>query len=160
MKNKLHSTEGIIRILRQADGGQTVETVCREHNISEATFYRWRKKYSDMDLSDARRLKELAKENAELKKMLAESMLEHRVLKEVNSKKWQALRKSGKPSSMWYSSVCARSVGPVGILACIALRSATAQAAYAPSTATPSADHRSILVVSPVWLSADSSIAR
>ena len=40
MKNKLHSTEGIIRILRQADGGQTVETVCREHNISEATFYR------------------------------------------------------------------------------------------------------------------------
>ena len=64
MKNKLHSTEGIIRILRQADGGQTVETVCREHNISEATFYRWRKKYSDMDLSDARRLKELEKENA------------------------------------------------------------------------------------------------
>ena len=66
MKNKLHSTEEIIRILRQADGGQTVETVFREHNISEATFYRWRKKYGDMDLSDARRLKELEKENAEL----------------------------------------------------------------------------------------------
>ena len=88
MKNKLHSTEEIIRILRQADGGQTVETVFREHNISEATFYRWRKKYGDMDLSDARRLEELEKENAELKKMLAESMLENRVLKEVNSKKW------------------------------------------------------------------------
>ena len=88
MKNKLHSTEEIIRILGHADGGQTVESVCREHNISEATFYRWRKKYGDMDLADARRLKELEKENAELKKMLAESMLENRVLKEVNSKKW------------------------------------------------------------------------
>jgi putative transposase len=86
MKNKLHSTEEIIRILRQADGGQTVETVCREHNISEATFYRWRKKYGDMDIADARRLKELEKENAKLKKMLAGSMLENRVLKEVNSK--------------------------------------------------------------------------
>lgn len=88
MKNKLHSTEEIIGILRQADSGRTVESVCREHNISEASFHRWRKKYGDMDLADAKRLKELKKENAELKKMLAESMLENRVLKEVNSKKW------------------------------------------------------------------------
>ena len=88
MKGKPHNTEAIIRILRQADGGETVQSICREHNISEQTFYRWRKKYGDMDLADARRLKELEKENAELKKMLAESMLENRVLKEVNSKKW------------------------------------------------------------------------
>ena len=88
MKGKPHSMEAIIRILRQADGGETVQAICREHNISEQTFYRWRKKFGDMDLADARRLKELEKENAELKKMLAESLLENRVLKEVNSKKW------------------------------------------------------------------------
>ena len=70
MKGKTHSTEEIIHILRQADGGETALSVCREHNISEQTFYRWKKKYG------------------ELKKMLAESMLENRVLKEVNSKKW------------------------------------------------------------------------
>ena len=70
MKGKAHSTEEIIRILRQADGGETALSVCRGHNISEQTFYRWKKKYG------------------ELKKMLAESMLENRVLKEVNSKKW------------------------------------------------------------------------
>jgi len=70
MKGKTHSTEEIIRILRQADGGETALSVCREHNISEQTFYRWKKIYG------------------ELKKMLAELMLENRVLKEVNSKKW------------------------------------------------------------------------
>ena len=87
MQGKTHSTEELIRILRQADGGETALSVCREHNISEQTFYRWKKKYRDMNLLDAKRLKELEKENAELKKMLAESMLENRVLKEVYSKK-------------------------------------------------------------------------
>ncbi len=88
MKGKTHSTEEIIRILRQADGVETAQSVCREHNISEPTFYRWKKKFGDMGLGDAKRPKELEKENGELKKMLAESMLENRVLKEVNSKKW------------------------------------------------------------------------
>ena len=88
MKGKTHSTEEIIRILRQTNGGETAQSVCREHNISEQTFYRWKDKYGDMELTDVRRLKELEKENAELKKMLAESMLENRVLKKVNSKKW------------------------------------------------------------------------
>ena len=88
MKQKKHSTEEIIRILRQADAGQPVPEVCREHNISEATFYRWKKKYGDMSLTDAKRLKELEKENSELKKMLAEAMLGNRVLKEVNVKNW------------------------------------------------------------------------
>ena len=88
MKQKQHSTEEIIRILCQSDTDQTVESICRESNISKATFHRWKRKYGDMDIADAKRLKELEKENAELKKMLAESMLENRVLKEVNSKKW------------------------------------------------------------------------
>ena len=88
MKGKTHSTEEIIRILRQADGGETAQSVCRAHNISEQTFYRWKKKYFDMDLAVVKRLKALEKEKTELKKMLAESMLENRVLKEVNAKKW------------------------------------------------------------------------
>ena len=74
--------------MRQADGGKTAQAVCSEHNISEQTYYRWKKKYGDMELADAKRLKALEKENSELKKMLAESMLENRVLKEVHSKKW------------------------------------------------------------------------
>ena len=88
MKQKHHRTEEIIRILRQADTDQTIESVCREHNLSKATFHRWKRKYGDMDIADAKRLKELKKENAELKKMLAEAMLKNRVLEEVNSKKW------------------------------------------------------------------------
>ncbi len=88
MKQKQHSTEESIRILRQAGGDDTVDAICRDHNISNAAFHRWRRKYGDMDLADAKRLKELEKENAELKKMLAEAMLKNRVLEEVNAKKW------------------------------------------------------------------------
>ena len=68
MKGKTHSTEEIIRILRQADGGETAQSVCSKHNISEQTFYRWKKKYGDMELADAKRLKAVEKEIAELKK--------------------------------------------------------------------------------------------
>ena len=88
MKQKNHTTEEIIRILRQADAEDSIEAVCRTHNISKATFHRWKKKYGDMDIADAKRLKELEKENSELKKMVAESMLKIRVLEEVNSKKF------------------------------------------------------------------------
>jgi len=88
MNQKHHNNEEIIRILRQADGDEIVESICREYNISKAAFHRWRCKYGDMDNADAKRLKELEKENAELKKMLAEAMLKNRVLEEVNAKKW------------------------------------------------------------------------
>ena len=71
----------------QAEEDQAVEDLCRERNISKATFHRWKRKYGDMDLADAKRLKELEKENGELKKMLAESMVKIRVLEEANSKK-------------------------------------------------------------------------
>ena len=88
MKQKQHSTEAIIRILRQSESDETVESICREHNISKATFHRWKRKYGDMDLADAKRLKELEKENSALKKILAESLLKNRVLEAVNAKKW------------------------------------------------------------------------
>ena len=88
MKPKRYTTEQIIRILGQGDSGQTIESICREHNISEGSFYRWKKKYGAMDISNAKRLKELEKEKSELKKMLAETILDNRILKEVNAKKW------------------------------------------------------------------------
>ena len=83
MKQKRHTTEEIIRILREADQGKSTEAICREHNITTTSYYRWKKKYGGMELQDARRYRELEKENTELKKML-----KIRVLEEVNSKKW------------------------------------------------------------------------
>ena len=87
MKKKRHTTEEIIRILRKADGQQTVEEVWREFNISEQTFYRWRRKDGRMEIAQAKRLKELSDENGELKKMLADALLKNRVLEETLSKK-------------------------------------------------------------------------
>ena len=86
MKPKQRSREEVIRILRQADGGQTILEVCREHNISDVTFHRWKRKYGGLKLDDAQKLKGLERENAELKKMLAETLPENRALKIVNAK--------------------------------------------------------------------------
>lgn len=86
MKKSRHSTEQIIRILREADGGATTEEVCREHNISSQTFYRWRKKYGGMQVSEARKLRELEKENTELKKLLADQLLKTKALEIVLEK--------------------------------------------------------------------------
>jgi putative transposase len=88
MKQKRHTTEEIIRILRQAEGGKNVEAVCREHNVTATSYYRWKKKYGGMELQDARRYRELERENGELKKIVADQMLKIRVLEEVNAKKW------------------------------------------------------------------------
>ena len=88
MKKKRRPTEEIIKLLPEADGGKTVEDVCREANISEQTFYRWRRKYGRMEMADAKRYKELQSESGELKKMLADEMLKNRVLEETLKKKW------------------------------------------------------------------------
>jgi putative transposase len=108
MKRKRHSTEEIIRILRNADGKKTVEEVCREANISEQTFYRWRRKYGRMEMADAKRFKELENENSELKKMLADEMLKSRVLEETLKKKWWAPPRSGRRCEGWSRTECAR----------------------------------------------------
>ena len=84
--SKPRRVEQIIHILRQGDGGQTVAEICREHNIAVGTCYRWKKRYGGMEVAAAKRLKALEKEKAELKKMLAEAMLDNRVLKEINAK--------------------------------------------------------------------------
>ena len=88
MKGKRHSTEQKVRILREADGGRNIVEVCKEHNISEVTFHRWKRQFGQLDVNEAKRLKELERENAELKKMLADSLLKNRVLEAVNAKKW------------------------------------------------------------------------
>ena len=88
MKQKRYTPEQIITILREVDAGKGIQDVCRSHNISPQSYHRWRKKYGRMELCDAKRLKELERENTQLKKIVAEQMLENRVLKEVNAKKW------------------------------------------------------------------------
>lgn len=88
MKGKRYTTEEKIRILREADrGGKSIQDLCREENVSEVTFHRWKKQFGHMDINEARRLKELERENNELKKMLAESLLKNRVLEAVCEKK-------------------------------------------------------------------------
>ena len=88
MKGTRYTTEEKIRILRSADGGKHIVEVCKEKNISEQTFHRWKRQFGLMEIPEARRLKELEKENSELKKMLADSLLKNRVLEIVNAKKW------------------------------------------------------------------------
>ena len=85
---KRFSEEQIIGFLREADKGVPVKELCRKHGFSEASYYLWRSKYGGMDVSDAKRLKALEIENARLKKLLAESMLENEVTREALRKKW------------------------------------------------------------------------
>ena len=88
MKGKRYTTEEKIRLLREADRGEkSIQQLCREENVSEVTFHRWKKQFGHMEINEARRLKELERENTELKKMLAEEMLKNRVLSYVCEKK-------------------------------------------------------------------------
>ena len=88
MKRSRFSEEQIIAILKQQESGVATADVCREHGISSATFYKWKAKFGGLEVSDARRLKALEDENAKLKKLLAEQMLDNAMLKDVASRKW------------------------------------------------------------------------
>ena len=88
MKQNQFSPEQILAVLHQAERGeQTIQAVCREHGMSEVTFYRWRTKYGGMSVAEAQRLKELEKENARLKRLLAERDLAIDALQEYLAKK-------------------------------------------------------------------------
>ena len=86
MKRKRFSEEQIIGILKESEAGRENREICRKHGITEQTFYRWRSKYGGMSVSEARRLKTLETENARLKRLLADSMLDNIVLKDLLGK--------------------------------------------------------------------------
>jgi len=85
---KRFKEEEIVKVLKEAETVDSVREVIRKYNVSEQSFYRWRQKYGGMETSEVRRLKDLERENAELKKMVAEQALDIRMLKDINSKKW------------------------------------------------------------------------
>ena len=85
---KRFSEEQIIGFLKQADAGVAIKELCRQHGFSEASYYLWRSKFGGLEVSDAKRLKALEAENARLKKLLAESILENEVTREALRKKW------------------------------------------------------------------------
>ena len=81
-------TEELIGILREQEAGAATADVCRKHGVSSATFYKWKAKFGGLDVSDGKRLRALGDENAKLKKLLAEAMLDNAVLKDITSRKW------------------------------------------------------------------------
>lgn len=88
MKRNRFTDEQIIGILKEQEAGAKVADLCRKHGISEATFYNWKAKYRGMEVSEAKRLKALEDENARLKKLLAEQMLDAAAFRELLAKKW------------------------------------------------------------------------
>lgn len=89
MKKVKFTEEQIVRILKEADTTEgSIRDVCRRHNISEQTFFRWRNKYGGMEVSDVKRMKSLEEENTRLKKIVANMTLEIDAIKELLQKKW------------------------------------------------------------------------
>ena len=88
MKRKRFTEEQIIGILKEHDLGAKTADLCRKHGVSEATFYNWKSKFGGMDVSEAKRLRQLQDENGKLKKLLADAMLDNAALKDLLSKKW------------------------------------------------------------------------
>ena len=88
MKRKQFSEEQIIGILKEAEAGAVVTELCRRHGLSSATYYAWKAKFGGLEVSDARRLRALEDENAKLKRLLAEAIMDNAGLKDLVSKKW------------------------------------------------------------------------
>ena len=87
-KGTRYTEEQILRILRELEGGTAVAEVCRKYEVADATLYRWRSKYGGMDTTQLQRLRELEAENARLKKIVAQQLLDNDALKELLGKKW------------------------------------------------------------------------
>jgi putative transposase len=88
MKRKRFSEEQIIGVLKEHEAGVKTGDLCRKHGISEATFYNWKSKYGGLEVSEAKRLRALEGENAKLKRLLADAMLDNAALKDLLTKKW------------------------------------------------------------------------
>jgi putative transposase len=85
---KRHTEEQIIRVLKESEAGAKTADLCRQHGISETTFYKWKDKFGGMTISEMRRLRGLEEENRRLKQIVADQALDIRALKEINSKNW------------------------------------------------------------------------
>jgi putative transposase len=85
---KRFSEEQIVAILREGQSGSTVKEICSRHNVSEPTYYSWKRKYSGMEVSDVRKMKAQAEEIGRLKRLVADQAIQIQILQEVNSKKW------------------------------------------------------------------------
>ena len=94
MKKQRFTEERIIAVLKEQEAGMKVADLCRKYGISDATFYNWKAKYGGMEVSEAKRLKALEEENAKLKKLLAEQMLDAAALRELLAKKGRACRQA------------------------------------------------------------------
>ena len=88
MKRSRFTEEQIIGMLKEQEAGLSTDDVCRKHGVSTATFYKYKARFGGLEVSDARRLRALEDENAKLKKLLAEAMLDNAILKDVASRKW------------------------------------------------------------------------
>ena len=88
MKRTKFTEEQIIAVLREQEAGLKTADVCRKYGVSQATFYKWKAKYGGLEVSEARRLRALEDENARLKKLLAEAMLDNAMLRDVAARKW------------------------------------------------------------------------
>ena len=88
MKRSRFTEEQIVAILREQEAGMSTAELCRKHGVSSATFYKWKAKFGGLDVSEAKRLKALEDENAKLKRLLADAMLDNAGLKDLLAKKW------------------------------------------------------------------------
>jgi putative transposase len=88
MKRSRYSEEQVVGILREAQSGMTVKAVCAKHNLSEQTFYNWKRKYQGMEVSDVRTMRAMTEEISRLKRIVADQVVQIDILKAVNAKKW------------------------------------------------------------------------
>jgi len=118
MRKNRFSEEQIIGILREYEAGAKLDELCRRHNVSQTTFYKWRAKYGGMTVSDAKRLKSLEDENRRLKELLAEALLDNKALKGLLEKNWSRLPPD---AGRWFwlrTSTGCPDVGPAGSSGC------------------------------------------
>lgn len=95
MKKSRYTETQIVKILKEDEAGRLVKEICREYGISDATYYNWKAKYGGMEASDVKRLKDLEEENRRLKQMYAEPSLDHKILKDIVEKSYEAICETG-----------------------------------------------------------------
>src|SRR5918912_2612660 len=123
MKGKRLTEEQIMRLLHEAETLDNVREVCRQHNIAEQTLYRWRRQFGGMEVSEAKRLRTLERENAALKRLVGELTLDNRMLKDVLGQNWSAWLSSARQPPISSRRMMSASGVPAGSWRCTVVRS-------------------------------------